>query len=364
MAIDIDPVVPEGKAWVTLVTNESYLAGLITLHRTLTSVSSYPLIVMTTSAMSTAVRHLIESFSIPVIEVPHLQPASDRHAGFDPSFSRFADTWTKLRVFGMVQYKRLILIDSDMIFTRGMDELFDMDLPGPGWIAAAPACVCNPFKIKHYPSDWVPANCSFRHQSPTSGLSDPPLPSPQSGRTSHLLNSGLVVLEPSAGTMDAIVEHLNTSPNVPTYQFPDQDLLAELFEGRWKPLPWWTNALKTLRAAHSDVWRDEEVRLIHYILDKPWNRRPAHLPAHVSALTAPRPASVPGTVHPRKGLTKPRRPLPLGLAEAVRNTAPQQNMTEYDEVHAWWWIVYEDLLDELQLAGDDRWVSVDKCVRR
>jgi hypothetical protein len=29
--------------------------------------------------------------------------------------------------------------------------------------------------------------------------------------------------------------------------------------------------LKTLRTAHPQIWRDEEVKNIHYILDKPWN---------------------------------------------------------------------------------------------
>jgi alpha-N-acetylglucosamine transferase len=88
-----------------------------------------------------------------IIDVEHLAPAAGRHGGFDPKFSRFADTWTKLRVFDLVGYERVVMIDSDMIFLRGMDELFDMDLEDD-WIAACPACVCNPFKIPHYPADW------------------------------------------------------------------------------------------------------------------------------------------------------------------------------------------------------------------
>lgn len=86
-----------------------------------------------------------------VYEIPPLVP--EGHDGFDPKFARFADTWTKLQVFSVQGYDRLILIDADTIFLRGMDELFTMALP-EDWIAAAPACTCNPFKFAHYPEDW------------------------------------------------------------------------------------------------------------------------------------------------------------------------------------------------------------------
>lgn len=39
-------------------------------------------------------------------------------------------------------------------------------------------------------------------------------------------------------------------------------------------MPWVYNALKTLRVIHKNLWRDDEVRCLHYILtDKPWNAR-------------------------------------------------------------------------------------------
>ena len=97
---------------------------------------------------------------------------------------------------------------------------------------------------------------------------------PSSPRPYTLLNSGLFVLTPSATLAQSIVDFLHTSPLVPTFSFPDQDFLAAFFQGRWKPLPWVYNALKTLRAIHKNLWRDEEVRCLHYILpDKPWKTR-------------------------------------------------------------------------------------------
>jgi alpha-N-acetylglucosamine transferase len=109
---------------------------------------------MVTDTLPESSRRVIRAAGLTMIDVPHLTPAAGRHPGFDPSFVRLNDAWTKLRVFGLTQYDRLILIDSDMIFLRAMDELFDLQLPGKDWIGAAPACVCNPFKLAHYPEDW------------------------------------------------------------------------------------------------------------------------------------------------------------------------------------------------------------------
>jgi len=108
---------------------------------------------MATDGLPASSRKIIEAQGMEIVDVDHLVPAAGQHGGFDPKFARFNDAWTKLRVFGLTQYERVVMIDSDMIYTRGMDEIFDLEIP-EDWIAAAPACVCNPFKIAHYPVDW------------------------------------------------------------------------------------------------------------------------------------------------------------------------------------------------------------------
>lgn len=102
------------------------------------------------------------------------------------------------------------------------------------------------------------------HQPKPTTLDNVPQPTKESPRTAHLLNSGVVVLRPSKELMDSLAAHLD-SDAVASAQFPDQDVLAEVFKGKWKVLPWWCNALKTLRAAHKDLWEDSEVRLLHYM---------------------------------------------------------------------------------------------------
>ncbi|KAG1716538.1 hypothetical protein ID866_590, partial [Astraeus odoratus] len=105
----------------------------------------------------------------------------------------------------------------------------------------------------------VPANCAYTPLEHPSGLTSPTKITANSPRPHTQLNSGLVVLTPSSKLAKAIYHHLNTSPLVPTWSFSDQDLLADFFKGRWKPLPWCYNALKTLMIIHEPLWRDEEI---------------------------------------------------------------------------------------------------------
>lgn len=88
-------------------------------------------------------------------------------------------------------------------------------------------------------------------------------------------NGGLQVVNPSKALYDLILERMTTSSAVDSYEFADQSLLSDLFSGRWVALPYIYNALKTLRDIHSEIWRDDEVKNIHYILSpKPWDEKP------------------------------------------------------------------------------------------
>ena len=118
----------------------------------------------------------------------------------------------------------------------------------------------------------IPKNCAFTSQhddpetaqtcgaSATAGLGMP--------------NGGLQVVNPSKKVYDLILERLS-SGSIDSYEFADQSLLSDAFHGRWVALPYVYNALKTLRTVHEPIWRDEEVKNIHYILSpKPWDEKP------------------------------------------------------------------------------------------
>lgn len=89
-------------------------------------------------------------------------------------------------------------------------------------------------------------------------------------------NGGLQVVNPSQDVYKLIVEQLAKEQTM-SYDFADQSLLGDVFHGRWIALPYTYNALKTLRhqGVHHQIWRDDEVKNIHYILSpKPWDEKP------------------------------------------------------------------------------------------
>ncbi|KIV99413.1 hypothetical protein, variant [Verruconis gallopava] len=238
------------KAWASLVTKSSYLPGLFTLDYSLKRVGSkFPLIALYTDALP-----------------------KDGHQALD-----IRDTWTKLSVFGISGFERVVLLDADMIVRQNMDELMDIPLDNAGMkgqgnrvFAASHACACNPLKKEHYPKTWIPENCAF-----TSQHDDPERAQIEGAPSSAgvaMLNSGLLVVIPSPYVHEKIREAM-LDEGIANYNFPDQELLSEAFKGRWVPLPYIYNALKTLRApeVHGKIWRDDKVKIVHYILSpKPW----------------------------------------------------------------------------------------------
>lgn len=83
-------------------------------------------------------------------------------------------------------------------------------------------------------------------------------------------------MNPSADVYQLILDQL-ANESSSDYDFADQSLLGDVFNGRWVALPYIYNALKTLRwkGVHDAIWRDDEVKNVHYILSpKPWDDKP------------------------------------------------------------------------------------------
>jgi hypothetical protein len=166
-----------------------------------------------------------------------------------------------------------------MLCLKNMDELMDLpfdapELAGKGdrVFAAGHACVCNPLKKPHYPANWIKENCAFTSQHSTPGEAQTVGADPAVGPLGFM-NGGLQVVNPSQEVYDQILAYLN-SPAAANLEFADQSLLSDLYRGRWVPLPYVYNALKTMRwsGVHSEIWQDDRVKNIHYILaPKPWD---------------------------------------------------------------------------------------------
>ena len=222
----------------------------------------------------------LASRGIPAQHIRYLLPTkSHKDYSSDP---RFYDCWSKLTPFSLTQYDRVVQLDSDMLVLRNMDELMELELDAPAAaaqggpdskrvFAAGHACVCNPLKKPHYPKDWIPAHCAFTHQHADPDRAQTEGADPAVGPLGFM-NGGLQVVNPSAEVFQQIVDYMDG--NAASLDFADQSLLSTLFRGRWVPLPYVYNALKTLRweNVHAPIWRDSEVKNIHYILTpNPWD---------------------------------------------------------------------------------------------
>ncbi len=145
--------------WTTLITNTNYLSGLLTLDYSLKKhKSKYPLVALYTDTFPQEGHQALDSRKIPKKRVKYLLPAVHKDYSND---TRFYDCWSKLTPFSLVEYDRVVQLDSDMMVLRNMDELMELELDPPGLggkgnrvFAASHACVCNPLKKPHYPKDW------------------------------------------------------------------------------------------------------------------------------------------------------------------------------------------------------------------
>lgn len=97
------------KAFVTLITRDSYLPGTLVLNRSLIHVKSkYSLVAMITTSVSNKVRQILEAEGIKLRHINLLEPSHG-----PPSIQRderFEDTWTKLRRVGFYNYSFLLFL--------------------------------------------------------------------------------------------------------------------------------------------------------------------------------------------------------------------------------------------------------------
>lgn len=272
---------PGPKVWTSLITNLDYLPGLLTLAHSLVRVrSAYPLVALYTDSLPAAGLDALRARRIPVRRIPYLLPSASKDYSNDP---RFYDCWSKLAPFSLTEYARVVQLDSDMLVLQNMDELMTLPLDPPSLsetsdastsrrvFAAGHACVCNPLKKPHYPPDWVPENCAFTSQHARPDDAHVVAPDPAVAPLGFM-NGGLQVVNPSAFLYRQILAHMEA--DAANMDFADQSLLSDLYRGRWVPLPYVYNALKTLRwpGVHDVIWRDQHVKNMHYILSpKPWD---------------------------------------------------------------------------------------------
>jgi alpha-N-acetylglucosamine transferase len=248
------------KAWATLLTKPSYVMGVRALRASLDRVgSAYPLVVVVTDGIGPDDRAVLEADGCLLRDVEPIRPPTGLRDSY--ANARFAEVWTKLNVWRLTEFERLVVLDADMLVVQPMDELFALPLVGDQ-VAACHACRCNPNRIASYPASWTPENCFYTHLC--DGDADALDP-----RDAYF-NGGTLVLEPDEAVFAELLAELGAIDDLTRYVFAEQDFLNEHYRGRWVALPYVYNALKTLPFQHPTLWDDTRVKNIHFIIDKPW----------------------------------------------------------------------------------------------
>ena len=206
-------------AYVTVVSG-NYHHGTRALANSLRRVSDVPLLALATAD---ADRVALAASDIHVIDVPEIRnPNTQRFQ------RRFAQTYTKLNVFRLDFLDRLVYLDSDTIVRKNIDELFS----GQGFAAV-----------------------------PDSGFD----------RAKHSeFNSGVLAIDPSH---ELFCQMLDSLAGTPSRDGGDQGFLNAFLPG-WQPLPQEYNTTKRIFAHHPALYNEQDVKVLHYVGNKPWDPVP------------------------------------------------------------------------------------------
>ncbi len=111
------------RAYITLLSTESYLPGVLALHESLKRTGTpYPLASAVSAHIAPEIDALLERAGIIVRRLPETTAIPKDMV---ESNGHWGHTFDKVHLFGLAGFDKLVYVDSDMIVLENMDELFD-----------------------------------------------------------------------------------------------------------------------------------------------------------------------------------------------------------------------------------------------
>lgn len=220
-------------AYLTMLGSNNYLLGTLALNYSLNSTNTqYPLIALVTENIDSEVRKILKMNNISYLEVPNIQLENKK--GNKKEYRHWENTFSKLTIFGMTQFDKIIFLDSDMLVMDNIDELFNKK--------NLSAVVAG----KSFPGNknWVD------------------------------LNSGVMVIEPKDGEDKRLIKLMNSISLLDN--IGDQDVIQRAY-------PNWKNIKKLHLSEEYNVFAPYEpyyinagkvntVKIVHFVGEKkPWN---------------------------------------------------------------------------------------------
>jgi hypothetical protein len=216
-------------AYVTAVTSADYCPGALALANSLARTTRLPLIALVTPdvPVDRLLRAGIHIAPVQPIANPHLAGPGGPGGAVGRTTrrtvqARFASVFTKLHAWRLDYLDRIVFLDADTIVLQNIDQLFE----GNGF-AAAP--------------DW-------------------------GAELTEQFNTGLFVTEPSSDRFQAMTGLIT---RLVSADGGDQGFLNSFFPD-WTRLASRYNTLVRLMTDHPQLYRAEDVAVLHYVGPKPW----------------------------------------------------------------------------------------------
>ena len=228
-------------SYISILTTDTYLPGVIVIKNCLKlTQSTIPFHVCVTENLSDKTIKTLNHNNIktiPIKKITNEKIKTKKH---------WANTWSKLNIFNLTQFEKIVYIDADMIICENIDDLFNK----PHFSAVNAGGFIFP--------DWVD------------------------------LNSGLLVIEPKKEIFDDLIkileeessEQIKGDQDILHIYFPNWSEKKELNLGyqynvfqqhmkhkRYKKLKY--NVIKSINDISNEK-KENYVKIIHYIKPKPW----------------------------------------------------------------------------------------------
>ncbi|KAG8063607.1 hypothetical protein GUJ93_ZPchr0003g16503 [Zizania palustris] len=248
---------PATRAYVTFLAGDGdYWKGVVGLAKGLRKVgSAYPLVVAVLPDVPESHRRIIISQGCIVREIQPLYPPENQTQF---AMAYYVIIYSKLRIWEIVEYERMVYLDADIQVFDNIDELFELP---KGHFYAVMDCFCEK-TWSHSPQYKIGycQQCPNGVAWPTAELGPPP---------ALYFNAGMFVHEPSMATAKALLDTLRVTTPTP---FAEQDFLNVFFREQYKPIPLIYNLVLAMLWRHPENVQLEEVKAVHYCAagSKPW----------------------------------------------------------------------------------------------
>lgn len=224
-------------AYATMMSSTSYLPALeVFLYSFLLHKPQYPLLIciplvaehesMIQMVKATASKYE-DALSYEIYLLPVVPPPSKGR-----EMERWRINWTKLQLWTIPVYKKLLFIDLDVIIMKNLDHTFDL------------------YSFQRYLgsydwSKWVPIG-------------------------SNKINTGVFLAEPSIHTYQYLYNQRD-AVHLYNHHEAEQGLFQFLFSEKHCCLPIYYNVQKTVQRYIPSLWSKEAIFILHMTGEKPWS---------------------------------------------------------------------------------------------